>query len=178
MQQIKILTLLIMVMMLSNCGKNKVELYKDNNPKLDIKEFFTGDIKAWGIVQDRKGRVIRKFDIVMQGSWPTETQGILNEKFHYYDGENQKRIWKITKIADDKYEGRADDILNVAKGDQAGDAVRWHYMMDLPVGDTTYRIKFDDWMWLMNDDVLINRSYMKKFGFTVAELTIFMQKQK
>jgi hypothetical protein len=49
--------------------------------------------------------------------------------------------------------------------------------MDLEVGDKTYRIKLDDWMWQMNDGVLINRSYLKKFGITVAELTLFMQKQ-
>ena len=49
--------------------------------------------------------------------------------------------------------------------------------MDVPVGDTSYRLNFDDWMWAMNDGVIINRSYMKKFGFRVAELTIFMQKQ-
>jgi hypothetical protein len=30
----------------------------------------------------------------------------------------------------------------------------------------------------MNDGVLINRSYLKKFGITVTKLTIFMQKQK
>ncbi len=56
--------------------------------------------------------------------------------------------------------------------------MRWNYVMDLPVDDTTYRIRFDDWMWVMNDGVLINRSYLKKFGITVSELTIFMQKQK
>jgi len=55
--------------------------------------------------------------------------------------------------------------------------MRWAYRMDLPVGDKTYRITFDDFMFLMNDGVLINRSYLKKFGFTVAELTLFMQKQ-
>ena len=51
-------------------------------------------------------------------------------------------------------------------------------VMDLPVDDKVYRIRFDDWMWQMNDGVLINRSYLKKFGFTVSELTIFMKKQK
>ena len=55
--------------------------------------------------------------------------------------------------------------------------MRWAYQMDLDVGDNTYRITFDDWMFLMNDGVLINRSYLKKFGITVAELTLFMQKQ-
>ena len=49
--------------------------------------------------------------------------------------------------------------------------------MDVPVGDSTYRLRFDDWMWLMHDGVLMNRSYMKKYGITVAEVTIFMKKQ-
>jgi hypothetical protein len=49
--------------------------------------------------------------------------------------------------------------------------------MDLDVDGSTYRIRFDDWMWAMNDGVVVNRSYLKKFGFTVAELTLFMQKQ-
>ena len=48
--------------------------------------------------------------------------------------------------------------------------------MDIEVSGKTYKIHFDDWMWLMNDGILINRSYLKKFGFTVAELTLFMQK--
>jgi len=55
--------------------------------------------------------------------------------------------------------------------------MRWAYQMDLPVGDKTFQVTFDDWMFLMNDGVLVNRSYIKKFGITVAELTLFMQKQ-
>ncbi|HSC68831.1 MAG TPA: DUF3833 family protein, partial [Cellvibrio sp.] len=89
----------------------------------------------------------------------------------------QKRVWTIKKIADGSYEGTASDIIDKATGKAEGSAVHWNYVMDLPVKDTTYKIRFDDWMWLMNDGVLINRSYLKKFGFTVSELTIFMQKQ-
>ena len=77
---------------------------------------------------------------------------------------------------------KAEPILIIqgttAVGNTKGSAARWGYIMDLPVDNTTYRIHFDDWMWIMNDGVLINRSYLKKFGLTVAELTIFMQKQK
>jgi hypothetical protein len=67
--------------------------------------------------------------------------------------------------------------LGTAKGETLGSAVRWNYVMDLDVDGSTYRIRFDDWMWAMNDGVVVNRSYLKKFGFTVAELTLFMQKQ-
>lgn len=151
--------------------------YKESVPLADVKEYFTGPIKAWGIVQDFRGRVVRKFDIEMEGKWDGDT-GTLTEHFKYYDGKEQTRVWHIKRTSKKSYEGSAADILGVAKGDVEGNAIYWSYVMDLPVGEKSYRIQFDDWMWTMNDGVLINRSYLKKFGFTVAQLTIFMQKQK
>ncbi len=163
--------------MLSSCTGNTIDYYKDTTPKADVRAYFSGPIKAWGIVQDWRGRVVRRFDIDLIGEWNGDV-GTLTEHFQYDDGETQKRVWTITKLTDGTYEGTASDIIGKAKGNAQGSAVRWNYVMDLPVDNTTYRLRFDDWMWVMNDDVLINRSYLKKFGVTVAELTIFMQKQK
>jgi hypothetical protein len=143
---------------------------------MDIKEYFNGPIKAWGFVQNRSGKVVRKFDVELIGTWEGD-EGTLVENFDYYDGEKQQRIWKIVKIGENQYEGRAGDILGKANGEISGSAMRWEYKMDLPVGNKTYKIDFDDWMFRMNDGVLINRSYLKKFGITMAELTLFMQKQ-
>lgn len=161
---------------LTACTGPNLAYYKQDAPPLDLKDYFTGPIKAWGLVQDRKGQVTRRFDVVMHGSWEGDV-GTLEEHFNYYDGETDKRVWTITKISADRYEGKAGDIIGKADGEVAGNTMRWAYVMDLPVGDTTYKITFDDWMFLMNDGVLINRSYLKKFGITVAELTLFMQKQ-
>jgi hypothetical protein len=162
---------------LSGClGGSSLDHYKGSEPPLDLKKYFTGEIKAWGFVQDHKGHVRRRFDVTITGTWKGNV-GTLEEHFNYYDGETQKRIWTIKKIADQHYVGTAGDIIGEAKGQVEGNAMRWIYQMDLPVGDKTYKITFDDWMFLMNDGILINRSYLKKFGFTVAELTLFMQKQ-
>jgi len=158
-------------------GESTLDYYKGSEPPLELKEYFTGPIKAWGIVQDRKGHVKRRFDVTMNGTWEGDI-GTLVENFEYYDGEKQERIWTIKKIADQKYEGTASDILDKAQGTTEGTAMRWAYQMNLDVGGNTYKITFDDWMFLMNDGVLINRSYLKKFGITVAELTLFMQKQE
>ncbi|WP_331346864.1 DUF3833 domain-containing protein [Cellvibrio sp. UBA7661] len=177
MKIIRITAILGALMMLGSCAGNSLDHYKDTTPRADIKEYFNGPIKAWGIVQDWRGRVIRRFDVDMVGEWKGDV-GTLTEYFNYYDGEKQQRIWTIKKMSDGTYQGTASDIIDTATGKIEGSAVRWNYVMDLPVDDTTYHIRFDDWMWLMNDDVLINRSYLKKFGFTVSELTIFMQKQK
>ena len=151
--------------------------YKNTEPKADLRAYFDGPMKAWGIVQDWRGRVVNQFDATMVGSWQGDVC-TLKEEFHYYNGRVQKRIWTITKLADGNYQGTADDILGQATGKTQGHAVNWRYRMVVPVDDTTYRLKFDDWMWQMNDGVMINRSYLKKFGITVAELTLFMQKQE
>jgi hypothetical protein len=168
--------LMSLLTFLSACSGPTLDHYKGAQPQLDLQSYFTGPIKAWGIVQDRKGHVTRRFDVNMVGTWDGDT-GTLKEQFEYYDGQTQERTWTIKKIADARYEGTAGDIIGKADGKIEGNAMRWAYQMDLPVGDKTYKITFDDWMFLMNDGVLINRSYLKKFGINMAELTLFMQKQ-
>lgn len=177
MKPFKLMTTIGVLIMLSGCAGNNLDHYQETTPKADIKEYFNGPVKAWGIVQDWRGRVVQRFDVEMVGKWEGDV-GTLTEQFVYYDGKKQDRIWTIHKLADNRYEGTAPDIIGTATGQTSGSAVRWNYVMDLPVDDTTYRIRFDDWMWVMNDGVLINRSYLKKFGVTVSELTIFMQKQE
>ncbi|MES2728974.1 MAG: DUF3833 domain-containing protein [Pseudomonadota bacterium] len=177
MKTITLTALIGVLIMFSGCSSNSLEAYEGTAPKADIKTYFNGPINAWGIVQDWRGQVTQRFDIKMVGKWDGDT-GTLTENFDYYDGKKQERVWTINKLADGTYEGTADDIIDKATGKSEGSAVQWYYTMDVPVADTTYRLKFDDRMWLMNDGVLINRSYLKKFGITVSELTIFMQKQK
>lgn len=155
----------------------KGENYTDMAPAFKLEEYFNGTIKAWGIVQDTSGNIVNRFDVVIEGSYDGE-KVILDELFTYYDdGRTEKRVWVITRTGPQQYEGTAGDIIGIAKGRSYGNALHWTYQMDVPVDDTSYRLTFDDWIWAMNDDVIINRSYLKKFGFTVAEVTIFMQKQ-
>jgi hypothetical protein len=173
--KIKNLIIIGAISMLFSCG-NSLKEYRGTEPKADLKEFFNGEIKAWGIIQDWRGRVTQRFDVDMVGKW-TGNDGVLEEEFRYYDGKKQQRTWNIKKIDENNFEGTAGDIIGKATGESLGSAINWHYEMEIPVDDKKYKLKLDDWMWQMNDDVLINRSYIKKFGITVAELTIFMQKQ-
>ena len=153
-----------------------MKFYQNAEPTLKLEEYFNGKIKAWGLVQDYKKRVRRRFDVSMQASWQEET-GTLEEDYQYYDGKSEKRIWTIQKIAPNHYHGFAEGIIGKAVGNVAGNAVNFSYRMKLEIGGKIFHFNFDDWMFLMNDGILINRSYLKKFGFTVAELTLFMQKQ-
>lgn len=139
------------LMALSGCASHQVATYEGQEPKLDLKDYFNGPIKAWGIVQDRSGKVIQRFDVTMEGSWDGDT-GTLKEYFVYYDGRKQERTWTIKKIAEGHYEGTAGDIIGTADGDTAGNTMRWAYQMDLEVKGSTYRITFDDWMFNVTDE--------------------------
>ena len=39
------------------------------------------------------------------------------------------------------------------------------------------RASFDDWMWLLSDDRLLNRAYMTRAGVHVGEVIISFEKQ-
>lgn len=173
--KLKIILFSVLVLLCS-CGI-KGDKYTNMQPTLRLEEFFNGPVKLWGMVQDRSGNIVNRFDARIDGQW-NGSNGVLDELFTYYDsGKQEKRIWKITKIDDLHYEGTANDIIGTASGRAYGNAVNWSYEMDIVVGDSSYRLAFEDWMWAMRDGVVMNRSYLKKFGITVAEVTIFMQKQ-
>jgi hypothetical protein len=54
--------------------------------------------------------------------------------------------------------------------------LNWKYLLNLKVDDTTWKIRFDDWMFLVSDNLLLNKATMSKFGFKVGEVTIVFQK--
>ena len=151
--------------------------YQQQQPVFSLTEFFDGKVKAWGIVQNRSGNVVQRFIVDIDGSMQ-DGKLILDETFHYDLGEGpRKRVWTLTPQADGSFEGRAGDILDVAIGKPYGNAFNFTYSMDLPVDDTSYEVKFDDWFWAMDENTMMNRSYIKKFGIVMAEVSIFMQRQ-
>ena len=159
----------------AGCSTTSVGIYANDSPKLDPFEYFEGKTKAWGIVQDHRGRVMRRFSVEILGSSSDDTL-VLDEVFDYADGATDNRRWEIVRNSDGTLTGTASDILGPASGTLSGNAMRWQYEMELPVGDKTYRVKFDDWLWMLDKDILVNRSYIKKFGVKVAEVTLFFQK--
>ena len=165
----------IVTLLLMSCSSASIENYDKTTPVLDLKTFFAGELTASGIVQDYSGTVTRKFTVTMEASWEGD-EGVINEWFIYDDGEKQTRIWKITDLGNGKYQGTANDILGIAEGEARGSALRWAYDMNLVVDDSEYEVHFDDWMFLVDENTIINKSDIIKFGITVAEVTLVIQK--
>lgn len=100
----------------------------------------------------------------------------LDERFTYSDGTQQRRVWRLTRQADGRYTGDADDVAGVASGQTSGNAFQWAYTLKLPVDGQVYEVQFDDWMYLVDDKTLLNRATMSKFGIRLGEVTLSFQK--
>ena len=171
-----LLTVLITILLTSCSGtKMKPIDFKDQKPRLIIEDYLSGNVKAWGILQNRSGKVTRQFSARLNGTWDGK-QLILNEKFNWSDGEVQKRQWIINKIDEHHYEGTAGDVVGTAKGFSYGPAFKFEYVLLVQVKGKNMKITFDDWIFKQDDKVAINRATMTKFGVKVAELTVLFQK--
>jgi hypothetical protein len=170
-----LLALLAGSAVLAGCASPQVSDYAQQRPKLELDRYFNGRIRAHGIFQKRGGEVVRRFTVVMDCHWEGN-QGVLDEAFSYSDGSTQRRVWRLTKLADGRYTGRADDVVGEAKGQESGNAFRWNYTLRLPVDGKEYDVQFDDWMFLVDERVMLNRATMSKFGITLGEVLLSFTK--
>ena len=173
----KIIFALFVTILLTSCTGNKMKPtdFKDQKPRLIIEEYLSGNVKAWGILQNRSGKVTRQFSADLNGNWDG-SKLILDEKFIWNDGEIQTRQWKIIKIDEHNYEGTAGDVVGKAKGYSYGPAFKFEYVLLVPVKGKEMKITFDDWIFMQDERVAINRATMTKFGIKVAELTVMFVK--
>lgn len=161
--------------MLAGCSSQKITDYADQKPTLELDQYFNGRVLAHGIFQKRGGEVARRFTVVIDCHWEGN-QGVLDEHFTYSDGTTERRVWRLTKHADGHYTGRADDVVGEAKGQTSGNAFRWNYTLRLPVDGSVYEVQFDDWMYLIDERVMLNRATMSKFGIRLGEVLLSFNK--
>jgi hypothetical protein len=162
---------------LTACSSVDIEQYASEKPALELSQFFEGTLDAWGVFQKRSGLVARRFHVEIQASWKNKDEGTLDEHFTYDDGEKQRRIWTLKRQADGTWQGTADDVVGMATGRVSGNALHWTYVLRLPVDGKEYLVDFDDWMWQLDADSMMNRSAMSKFGVDLGEVTLFFRKR-
>jgi hypothetical protein len=149
--------------------------YAAEKPVLDLKRYFNGEMLAHGLFTDRSGKVVRRFTVQLTGSWQG-SQGTLDERFSYSDGKTERRVWRLTDLGNGRWSGRADDVVGEAIGVLAGNALNWQYTLRLPVDGKDLEVQFDDWMYLMDDKVMLNKAQMSKFGIRLGEVTLSFYK--
>ena len=145
--------------------------FSNMKPEFSLEDYFSGKTEAWGLFHDRFGNLKRTFKVDITGTL-SGNELTLDEKFLYDDGEKDRRIWKIEILGNKKYSGTADDVVGSAVGQASGNALNWKYKLNLKVNDSMIKVDFDDWMFLQDRGILINRAEVKKWGLNIGVVTI------
>ncbi len=169
--------LLLAAATLAGCASPDVAEYAAQRPALDLRDYFNGRVEGHGLFTDRSGKVVKRFVVVMDCRWQGD-EGVLDEDFTYADGSKQRRIWRVRRLPGGRYTGQADDVVGEAVGQASGNALRWNYTLALPVDGRVWHVQMDDWMFLMDDDVLLNRTAMSKFGVHLGDVTLSFRKRR
>lgn len=162
--------------LLSACSSPQPEQYAKELPALQVEQYFNGTLDAHGMFQGRSGEVVKRFVVVMRCTWQGDT-GTLDEDFTYADGIHQKRVWTLKKEGPGRFSATAADVVGTATGTVSGNALRWQYVLALPVDGKIINVNMDDWMFLIDDRVMLNRTAMSKFGVDLGSVTLSFTKR-
>ena len=175
----KILTVLITALfsmsILTGCSSVSIDDYKENKPVMVLEKFFDGRLNAHGIVKNRSGKVIRYFNASIDASW-VDGVGTLDEKFEFDDGEKQTRVWKLVKDGPGRYTASANDVVGSSTLKVAGNSIFLDYVLRIPYDGDTLDVVVEDKMYLVSEQMVINESIMKKWGFEVGKITLAIEK--
>jgi len=172
----RIMAVLACIAGLAGCSSVTPMAYKGETPELDLARYFNGTIDGWGMVQDRSGKVLRRFYVKIDASWQGNV-GTLDESFDWSDGRKEKRVWTITKTDANTYSGTAGDVVGTASGVASGNALQWNYVLKLPADQGGWEVNLDDWMFLVDAETMLNRTEIRKFGIRFGEITIAFRKR-
>nr|WP_010131975.1 DUF3833 domain-containing protein [Microbulbifer agarilyticus] len=166
---------------IAGCSAPGIETYADKTPRFVAEDFFSGPMKAYGVVKNRSGGVTRKFVADLEGSWEGG-RGVLREKFEFDDGEIQHRNWVMVPNAAAanapvrSYTATAEDVVGPSTMRVAGNAVFMRYVLQVPYKGRTLEVNVDDRMYLVAPNVLIAESKLSKWGFNVGEIQLTIVK--
>ncbi len=148
--------------------------YADQRPSFDLREHLKGPILCEGVIYGPTGRVSSRFVADMEATWEGN-QGVMTEHFRYDSGATQTREWRLTLGNDGAIRAEADDVEGVGTGRVEGAAVQLKYRIRLPENAGGHVLDTTDWMYVVENGSIINRSQFRKYGIKVAELVATMR---
>lgn len=148
--------------------------YAETAPAFDIRTHMAGRMLSEGVIFGPSGTVAGRFVAEMNGAWDG-AKGRLSESFHYASGGRQERKWHLVMGENGAFTATADDIIGTAKGQHSGATVRMTYRIRLAEDAGGHVLDVTDWLYLMENGVIMNKSEMRKYGVKVAELIATMR---
>lgn len=176
LKPLRLLLPVLVMLVLSACGHVRVQHFDGREPEFSVAEYFQGETWGWGMVQDYRGRITRQFTVYIQGYMDGDVL-VLDEDFLFSDGEESKRVWRLKPVDQHCYVGTAHDVVGEGRACNYGDAFHLTYRLKVPIGEREWVFSMDDWMYLQDNQVVFNRTRMRKWGLTLGNITLTFTKQ-
>lgn len=145
-----------------------------SGPEFDIRTVLNGHLLCDGIIYGPTGRVASRFTARFYAEWNGDS-GVMREHFHYDSGSEQHREWRLSVGQNGQIVAEADDLVGPGSGQQNGSSVQLTYRIKLPEGGGGHELDVVDWMYLLENGTIMNRSQFRKFGIKVGELVATMR---
>lgn len=148
--------------------------YADHGPSFDIRKHLNGPLLCEGVIYGPTGRVTSRFVAEFFAEWRGNS-GVMREEFRYDSGEVQHREWRLQVDEAGIITADADDLVGTGRGRQSGSSVKLEYNIRLTESAGGHVLSVVDWMYLLENGVIMNRSQFRKFGIKVGELVATMR---
>jgi Protein of unknown function (DUF3833) len=141
----------------------------------ELTTFLEGHTRAWGVFEDRFGRVRRRLSVDMNGRWDGGVF-VLEERFEYDGDAVEMRTWRVVPLGDGRFRASCPDCVGEANGESTADSVRMSYRFRLKLESREIVVTFDDRLYRIGDGIAVNRATMSKWGIKLGELSLFFQR--
>ncbi len=142
-----------------------------NMPDFDPMKFFTGHTRSWGVIESRAGEPTTR---IVTETWGKIVGGELRMEQDLFIEKKprQHRSWRMRRIDAHHFEATANDVIGTAKGESRGNLFRWTFTLATKPGNALFNISMTQRMYGQPDEqTMINRDAVRKFGVTIAQVT-------
>lgn len=154
---------------------SRIESDRAGDAVFDLTRFLDGQSTAWGMFEDRTGRVRRRFTVELSGRWDGPLF-VVEEHFVFDDGEVDRRVWRFARHNGGRFTATCDDVVGQADGRFEAECARMRYSFRMQVGGRGLTVDIDDRFYPLDKDRVINRATVSKFGFRLGEITIYFDR--
>lgn len=147
---------------------------KEFNPM----QFFAGHTRSTGTFRDRAGRPTQR---VRTETWGRIVQGELRmEQTLDIEGKpRQHRSWEVHRVARDRYEATANDMIGTARGRVTGNTFDWSFILATKPPNPIYNIRMTQHMTLEpGGRALRNDTTFRKLGIVLTTCSERFRKVK
>jgi hypothetical protein len=167
----RIAAVLALVVLMGCTSRSTSDIFAGGGPSFDPISFYTGRTHSWGVEEDRSGAP----EGVITTDCVGEAEG--SDGLHMVqhltmpDGAKQTRDWHMRRVGPHRYEATANDMVGTASGESQGRNFHWTWTLATKPGNALYNVTLEQWMYLMDDGAMVNRTIIRKFGVVIAEVT-------